>query len=313
MATKKSATTVKKRTTTKKPAARAAKTTTKVTTVRRAAAPVRTEGVQQTTNAQSIFNLSLLNLVIAEIVGTFILTLVALATAQMVVPLFVGLTLVVLVLAIGTASGSHVNPAVTFGLWAARKVKSVLVPFYWLAQMLGAFLAVVVLNGIAGKAPAFAFDHFGTFSWPIFWLELVGTAVFLFGLTAVVKRHRLSNTARAIGIGLALFVAIVVSGTLYGNIRTVAVKNYQDSAQKNPTKEPEIPHEIYVSGATLNPAVALAATETTKAELQSSQAGGASEDKRYSRLGWEVILATLIGAALGSNLALLISHRFEED
>jgi aquaporin Z len=313
MATKKSAATVKKRTTAKKPATRAAKTTTKVTTVRSAAAPVRATNVQRTERTDSILNLSLLNLVVAEVVGTFILTLVALATAQMVVPLFVGLTLVVLVLVIGTASGSHVNPAVTFGLWAARKVKSALVPFYWLAQMLGAFLAVVVLNGVAGKAPAFAFDHFGTFSWPIFWLELVGTAVFLFGLTAVVKRQQLSNTARALGIGLSLFVAIVVSGTLYNNIRTVAIKNYQDSMQHNPSKEPEIPHEIYVSGATLNPAVALAATETTKAELQSSQTGGATEDKRYSRISWEVILATLVGAALGSNLALLVGHRFEED
>ena len=86
---------------------------------------------------------NLVNIVIAEIVGTFVLTLVALFSAYMMAPFYVGLTLVIMVLAIGAISGAHINPAVTFGLWSMRKLKTILVPFYWAAQFIGAMAAVV--------------------------------------------------------------------------------------------------------------------------------------------------------------------------
>ena len=54
---------------------------------------------------------NLINIVLAESIGTFILTLVALFSASVLAPLYVGLTLMVIVMTIGAISGAHVNPS----------------------------------------------------------------------------------------------------------------------------------------------------------------------------------------------------------
>ena len=306
MATKKATTT--KKTTARKPAAkrpatRKAATTTKVTTVSaRAATPTRDR-------SESIFS-TVPNIMIAELVGTFVLTMVALYAVQLVAPLFVGLTLVVLVFAIGAVSGSHVNPAVTFALWTMRKVKTALVPFYWVAQFLGAMLAVVLMSVISGAQFGLDFSSFGTFSSSIFWLEVVSTAVFLFGLTAALLRDDIKSTGKALGIGLSLMIGVLVSLSLFAsinsNIDTSKVEQKPDASGN--TTLSNVPHEMRAGGAMLNPAVALAATEKTDTQLQGG--GTATKDEpRTSRLSWEVILGTLLGAAIGGNLYLLVAGR----
>jgi len=54
-----------------------------------------------------------------------------------------GLTIAVMVTAIGHISGGHINPAVTFGVWAAKKISTREAVVYWAAQLAG---------GIAGAA-----------------------------------------------------------------------------------------------------------------------------------------------------------------
>ena len=69
-----------------------------------------------------------------------------------------------------------------------------------------------------------------------------------------------------------------------------------------------------INGVTANPAVALAATESTNADLQ-SQGGNTSHkgsEKPESRLGVEVIVATLAGGALGAGLFQLIKRGSDE-
>ena len=301
MATKKSGAAVKK--TTRKPSSTARKTTTKVTTVRAAASSRNSVSKRLDDN--------LVNILLAELVGTFVLTSVALMTASDVLPLFVGLTMAVLAMVVGGVSGAHVNPAVTFGLWSARKLKAVLVPCYWVAQLIGGMAALLVSNAVAGTKVGLDFGHFGTFSWPIFFVELVGTAVFLFALTSVLNRNELSVGNKALGIGLSLFVGLVVATSLYTASRQAAITQYQQdatTAQTDGKDSPKIPHEVYVNGATLNPAIALASTESTTSELNGSTP--ADNESHYSRFSWEVILSTLIGAALGANLALLVAYRF---
>jgi aquaporin Z len=48
-----------------------------------------------------------------------------------------GLSLLILAYAIGHISGCHVNPAVTLGLVVSGKLDKKLVPYYWVAQILG--------------------------------------------------------------------------------------------------------------------------------------------------------------------------------
>ena len=53
------------------------------------------------------------------------------------VALAFGLTLLTMAYAIGSISGCHINPAVTFGLWLAKRFPARDVLPYWIAQVLG--------------------------------------------------------------------------------------------------------------------------------------------------------------------------------
>lgn len=325
MATNKAAS--QKKATAKKPAAAAkTKTTVRTLSAKDAARPSRTVDTKKSVvtkpvvadpvvreRQESVLPNNIINIVLAELFGTFILTLVAMLTFKETGLLYVGLAFTAIGLAVGVVSGAHVNPAVTFGLWAMRRLKTVLVPFYWGAQFLGAMLAVVVINMLTNGGLKLDLSHFGTFNWSIFGIELIGTLVFLFILAAV-RARELTNTGRAFGAGLALLIGLATATAVYSRVYTTDVAKYQSSASASgasATKEPEIPHSIYVGGPLLNPAVSVAVTEKTKGELMSGAT--TKDDKQYSRFSLELIVGTLLGAALGGNLYLLVAGRNKRD
>lgn len=315
MATKKAASA--KKATANKPAA-AAKAKTTVRTLRADDKVVKPEEEKTTAavapatherrSSRRLPN-NVINIVFVELIGTFILTLVALTTAKDLGALYTGIAFAAVTLAIGAISGAHLNPAITVGVWAMRRLKSILLPFYIGAQFLGAMLAVIAINAVTNGSLKLDFSHFATFSWAMFGVELVGAIVLLFGFAAV-RAHDLTNTGRALGAGLAVITAFGVAGTLYGRVYSADLATYQanaSSASSTSSKQTEIPHSIYAATPVLNPATALAATEKTTGELMSGAMG--KDDKQYSRLSLEVILGTLIGAAIGGNLYLVVAGR----
>lgn len=278
-------------------------TSTKVTTV-------NANVSKKSTSQRGKWSDNIANIIVAEIVGTFILTAVALFAVQLVSPLYVGLAYAVIVFAVGAVSGAHVNPAVTFAMWTMRRLKLALVPVYWVAQLLGAVLAVVTMSTLSASRLSLDLGHFGSMDWSIFGVELVGTAVFLFGLTAVLLRNDIQATGKALGVGLSLTIGLVVASTMLTAVTSGVdqTKIKQDVDQTTGSvKLSNVPHVLNVNGALLNPAVALASTEKTNSELTGGQA--ADDEARYSRLSLEVILGTLVGAALGGNLYLLVASR----
>lgn len=307
MATKKTA---KKKTTAEKPVVKPAKTT----VITRKVAPSTKQNKLKLKKPDTKLPSHTINIVLAEAIGTFVLTLVILySVASTTLPLYVGLAFAALILIIGNISGSHLNPAVTFGLWTARKLKTVLVPFYWAAQLLGGVAAVVLINALSGGSFSVHFDNFAEFSAGVFAVELIGTAIFLFGLTAVVSRLDLSNSVKALGIGLSLAVGMVVSTSLMPYVQRAAFAEFQKESQASEQTEKSendraYPREVYINTATLNPAAAIAATELTDSQIQGSSVSQETE-KAFSRFGLETIFATLIGAAIGANLYLLVSYR----
>lgn len=340
MATKKAATSTKTKATTAS-RARSAKTAptkrsnvaTKVTRVSAKAAPSRNVASGTGTTVAGRLDSNTLNIVLAEAIGTFILVLVALLAWQNVMPLYLGLTFILLVMTIGAVSGSHVNPAVTFGLWAAGRLKAALLPFYWAAQLLGAMGAFVLLNAFTGGSMGLDFGNFWRLDWGIFGVELVATAVFLLGVTAVVMRADLTATGKAVGFGLSLMAGLLVGGSLYTPLAQTAQDDYvaelnrmyadapqnDDGADLSGLRDLDVPRASLVGGVTLNPAIALATTEDQTVESIHAQTGITEQmpgnDQRpagsnNTRLGLETILGTLLGAALGANLARLINHRF---
>src|SRR3954454_19264299 len=71
------------------------------------------------------------------------------------VSLAFGLTVLTMAYAVGHVSGGHFNPAVTVGLFAARRIPATDIIPYVLAQVLGAIVAAGVLYVIASGHTGF--------------------------------------------------------------------------------------------------------------------------------------------------------------
>jgi len=104
----------------------------------------------------------------AEFIGTFWLVLGGCGSAVLAagfphlgigfagVALAFGLTPLTMAYAIGHISGCHINPAVSFGLWAGGRFPASELAPYIVAQVLGGILAASVLYVIASGAPGFS-------------------------------------------------------------------------------------------------------------------------------------------------------------
>ncbi|HUO19568.1 MAG TPA: aquaporin Z [Steroidobacteraceae bacterium] len=113
----------------------------------------------------------LFNRTLAEFIGTFWLVLGGCGSAVLAatfphtgigfagVALAFGLTVLTMAFAIGHISGAHLNPAVTFGLWAAGRFRLPELPAYVAAQVLGAIVAAALLCYIASGAAGFDLSH----------------------------------------------------------------------------------------------------------------------------------------------------------
>jgi len=89
---------------------------------------------------------------IAEFIGTFALVFIgcgtivvggmatgATAITELAIALAFGLSIVAMAYGIGQISGCHVNPAVSFGIFAAGRMTVQELVTYWVAQVAGAF------------------------------------------------------------------------------------------------------------------------------------------------------------------------------
>jgi aquaporin Z len=97
-----------------------------------------------------------MNKYIMEFIGTFFLLLtigcsVIIGGAGVVAPLAIGSILMVMIYAGGHLSGGHYNPAVTLAVWIRGRCASKDVVPYWVAQLIGAVIAALVLNYLRGE------------------------------------------------------------------------------------------------------------------------------------------------------------------
>lgn len=173
---------------------------------------------------------------IAEFLGTFALTffgagsicvdqylhgtggigLFAIAAAH-------GLTIAIMVSALGHISGGHFNPAVTIGFWVTKRLSTVDVISYWVAQVLGAIAAAFVLKAVIPEetwravalgTPELArdFPRFAAMS-----LEAVATffLVLMVFSTAVDERGVFKSVA-GFPIGISILLGILTIGPFTG-------------------------------------------------------------------------------------------------
>jgi aquaporin Z len=184
----------------------------------------------------------------AEFIGTFWLVLGGCGSAVLAaafpglgigfagVALAFGLTVLTMAYAIGHISGCHLNPAVSFGLWAGKRFNGSELFGYIVAQVLGAAFAALVLFVIAsGKAGfglgGFAANGYGEHSpggyglLSAFICELVMTFIFLMIiLGSTDKRAPQGFAPIAIGLGLTLIhlISIPVTNTSVNPARSTS-------------------------------------------------------------------------------------------
>ena len=108
----------------------------------------------------------------AELFGTFVLVFGGCGTALfghvgfLGVSIAFGLTVVAMAYGIGHISGAHLNPAVSFGVWANGRMSLKEMLCYWAAQFIGGIIAgallLVIWNATgAGDTGVFASNGFG--------------------------------------------------------------------------------------------------------------------------------------------------------
>ncbi len=179
----------------------------------------------------------------AEVLGTFVLVFFGCAAAlisggdYVATALAFGLTVLVMVYAVGRLSGGHFNPAVSVGAAIGGRMSWNQVPLYLGAQLGGALLAgfmlFIVMHGYDGfdatgnMAQNFFGSQGGVAWWSALILETLMTAVFVWIILSVTDARNEHPALAPLAIGLALamihFASIGATGTSVNPARSIGV------------------------------------------------------------------------------------------
>ena len=181
----------------------------------------------------------------AEVIGTFVLVFFGCGTALISggdyvgTALAFGLTVLVMVYAVGRVSGGHFNPAVSVGAGMSGRLAWPQVGVYVAAQLVGAIAAGAVLLALMNGFETFDVSETGlgqnSFGdqgsgyawWAAFLLELLMTAVFLLVILAVTDERNEHPALAPLAIGLSLtmihLASIGATGTSVNPARSIGV------------------------------------------------------------------------------------------
>ena len=163
---------------------------------------------------------------LVEAIGTFFLVF---TIGQVVIdpgagdlaPIAIGAVLMVMVYAGGHISGAHYNPAVTLGVFLRRLVTLQELGGYWLAQFVGAVLAVVAVRAFKGDVVI------GTLT-PEVGPAILAEFLFTFALVYVVlnvatARGNKGNSHYGLAIGFTVLAGAYAVGGISGGAFNPAV------------------------------------------------------------------------------------------
>lgn len=132
------------------------------------------------------------------------------------VALTFGLIVLSMIYAFADVSGAHLNPAVTFGFFFARRFEARQVFPYILAQSLGAIAASLVLHGLfpthstlGGTVPAGS-------ALQSFTLEIILTGILMFVILSVSANAKGNGTMAGIAIGAVIALEAMFAGPVSG-------------------------------------------------------------------------------------------------
>ena len=193
----------------------------------------------------------------AELLGTFVLVFGGCGTAIFAggsvgflgVSIAFGLTVVAMAYGIGHISGAHLNPAVSFGVWANGRMTLKEMLTYWAAQIIGGLLAGLLLMVIAKSANmtlgTFAANGYGEFfkdaagylqtnTLGAFLTEAILTFVFLMVILGVTDGSHANGKFGGLAIGLTLvlihLISIPLTNTSVNPARSIGVAFFSENA-----------------------------------------------------------------------------------
>lgn len=170
---------------------------------------------------------------VAEIIGVFLLTIVFLAISAS--PLYVLFGYIGVTVVVFAISGAHLNPVITVGQAATRRISVTRMVLYIIAQTVGAMLAFIVMKAFIGGAPEV--DEMAALygqtsptlytmalipegkEWFLLFTELLGATILgLFFARALQYKRSVFTTAATIGAGvfIALIFALTTTGYVSG-------------------------------------------------------------------------------------------------
>lgn len=150
---------------------------------------------------------------LGEVLGTMLITMLFL-TLGITNPLYIILAVGCVYIVIAGISGAQLNPAVTAGMMATRRMSAIRGVLYMLAQVLGAWIGLIIVNafrlgsGTSADLPMMLSVEGETF-WAVALVELLGTAVIAFVFARVVKFIRKSPMTFAFAVTSAMTLAVI--------------------------------------------------------------------------------------------------------
>ena len=158
---------------------------------------------------------------LGELVGTMLLVMVLLAIGLQ--PLWIVFAITCIYIAVVGLSGANLNPIITVGMMATRRMSAIRGVLYILAQVLGAWLALIVMNafrlgsGTTYELPMMT-EVVGETFWAVALVELLGAVILAFFFARALGFSRKNPLA---------FAFLMTSGlTLVTVLGTVIAQNY---------------------------------------------------------------------------------------
>ena len=160
----------------------------------------------------------------SELIGTFALIFIGAGAAAIggeliVIALAHGMVIIGLAYAYGHHSGTHINPAVTFGLLIAGEIKTKTAINYWIMQFAGGILGAAalsfVLDGSTSGLGATQFDTTATSVSQALVLELILTFLLVNTIMNTAVSGKAGNLA-GLAIGSTLIFCILMGGPITG-------------------------------------------------------------------------------------------------
>ena len=159
---------------------------------------------------------------LGEIIGTMLIALLLFSLSLMGIANVAtySFAIIAVLVAIYAFSGACLNPLITVGMMASRRMSAIRGIMYIIAEVIGAWLGWLIFNGfhLAGGETAYDIPTMSAIAeggfWPIVMVELLGAAIIAFFFARALKYKRSVFTFGAVvagGMALAVVVGYVVS------------------------------------------------------------------------------------------------------